>query len=142
MQPEIAATEAQPLKKSSGYVPPAKRGEAPSRGRTEAEPSPIPRDESTGGEVSGKWRAREPSGRDGSPADKPVPRFADSIRRRPESGLREQSPADGIGRSKLGVSATLQRDSSVPARSDSPASSTPAPAPGKYVPVHMRNKGN
>lgn len=139
--PEIAAAESQPPKKSSGYVPPARRGEAPSRGRAEAEQSPVPRDESSGGDVSTKWRAREPSGRDGSPADKPIPRFADSIRRRPESGLREQSPADGPGFSKLGNNAPLQRDSSVLAQTDSPSTGRPTPTPGKYIPVHMRNKG-
>lgn len=136
---ETATAESQPPKKSSGYVPPAKRGEAPSRGRAEAEQSPMPRDESSGGDVTAKWRAREPSGRDGSSADKPMPRFADSIRRRPESNLREQSPADGPGLSRLGTSAALERDSSIPARSDSPAAAS-RPAPGKYIPVHLRNK--
>jgi translation initiation factor 3 subunit A len=138
--PEPTAAEPQPHKKSTGYVPPAKRGEA-SRGRTEADQSPMPRDESSGGDVSAKWRPREPSGRDGSAAEKPMPRFTDSIRRRPESGIRDQSPADGPGLSKLSASTTLQRDSSIPARSDSPAAGRPAPTPGKYVPVHMRNKG-
>lgn len=126
------------LPKKTGYVPPARRGDAP-RGRTNAEPTSAPRDESSGGDTSAKWRPRENSGRDGSPADRLPPRFTDSMRRRPEnSGLREQSPADGVGLSKLGVE--LQRDSSVSARSESPAGSA-APAPGKYIPVHLRNKG-
>lgn len=98
----------------------------------------MPRDESSGGDVSTKWRAREPSGRDGSPpVDKPMPRFTDSIRRRPESSLKEQSLADGPGLSRLGAS-TVQKDSSAPAGSDSPATGRPAPA--KYIPVHLRNK--
>ena len=99
----------------------------------------MPRDESSGGDVTAKWRARETSGRDGSPADKPMPRFTDSIRRRPEFGSKEQSPPDGPGLSRLSASATLQKDSSAPARSDSPAPGKPAP--GKYIPVHLRNKG-
>lgn len=136
---ETAAAETQPVKKSSGYVPPAKRNEAPPRGRAEADQTPTPRDESSGGDVTARWRARETSGRDGSPADRPAPRFTDSIRRRPDFGSKEQSPADGPGLSKLGSTATLQKDSSAAAQSDSPASGRPAP--GKYIPVHLRNKG-
>lgn len=135
--PETAAVESQPLKKSTGYVPPAKRGEAP-RGRAEIEQSSMSRDESSGGDVTTKWRAREPSGRDGSPADTPTSRFSDSIRRRPESGLKEQSLADGPGLPKSGTSAP-SKDSSAPAGSDSSAAGRPAP--GKYIPVHLRNKG-
>lgn len=135
--PETTAAESQPLKKSTGYVPPAKRGEVP-RGRAETEQSSMPRDESSGGDVTAKWRAREGSGRDGSPADKPVPRFTDSIRRRPESGLKEQPLTDGPGLSKSGTSTPL-KDSSAPTGSDSSAAGKPAP--GKYIPVHLRNKG-
>lgn len=137
--PETAVAESQPLKKSSGYLPPAKRNEAPSRGRAEADQSTMPRDESSGGDVTAKWRPREIPGRDGSPADKAMPRFTDSIRRRPEFSSKEQSPADGPGLSRLGTSPALQKDSSAPAQSDSPA--TGKPAPGKYIPVHLRNKG-
>ena len=126
------------MAKKTGYLPPAKRGDIP-RGRTDAEPTSAPRDESSGGEAAARWRPRESSGRDGSPADRPLPRFADSMRRRPESsGLRDQSPVDGGSFSKLG--AGLQRDTSVSTRSDSPAGST-APTLGKYVPVHLRNRG-
>lgn len=134
---ETATVESQLLKKSTGYVPPARRGEAP-RGRAETEQSSMPRDESSGGDVTAKWRAREPSGRDGSPADKPMPRFTDSIRRRVEPSLKEHSLTDGPGLSKSGISAP-QKDSSAPAGSDSSAAGKPAP--GKYIPVHLRNKG-
>ena len=123
-------------------MPPAKRGNAAPRGRAEAEASSTPHDESSGGgDAPVRWRAREHSGRDGSPAaDSIPPRYTDSIRRRPDvaSGLRDRSPADGPSSSKLGTG--LQRDGSVPARSDSPAANA-APAAGKYVPVHLRNKG-
>lgn len=132
-----SAAEAQ-LPKKTGYVLPAKRGDMP-RGRSNAEPTSVPREVSSGGDTSARWGPRENSGRDGSPADKPLPRFNDSMRRRPEgAGLREQSPADGASLSKLGIE--LQRDSSVSARSESPAGNV-APTPGKYVPVHLRNKG-
>ena len=125
------------MAKKTGYLPPAKRGDV--RGRTDAESTSAPRDKSSGGEAAARWRPRESSGRDGSPADRPLPRFTDSMRRRPEgSGLRDQSPVDGGSFSKL--SAGLQRDTSVSTRSDSPGGST-APTLGKYVPVHLRNKG-
>lgn len=134
---DVATADAQ-LPKKTGYVPPAKRGDAP-RGRTIAEPTSAPREGSSGGDATARWRPRENSGRDGSPADRPPSRFADSMRRRPEgAGLREQSPVDGASFSKLGME--LQRDSSVSARSESPAGNA-ASAPGKYVPVHLRNKG-
>lgn len=138
---DVATADVQHPKKTAGYVPPARRGDAAPRGRPDGETSSAPRDESAGGvDAPAKWRTREHSGRDGSPsADSLRPRFTDPLRRRPEgSGLRDQSPADGPGFSKLG--AGLQRDSSVPARSDSPAANA-TPTPGKYVPVHLRNKG-
>lgn len=138
---DVATAEVQLPKKTTGYVPPARRGDAAPRGRPDGETSSAPRDESSGGvDAPARWRTREHSGRDGSPsADSLPPRLNDSLRRRPEgSGLRDQSPADGPGFSKLG--AGLQRDSSVPARSDSPAANA-APTSGKYVPVHLRNKG-
>lgn len=138
---DVAIAEVQLPKKTTGYVPPARRGDVAPRGRTEGETSSAPRDESSGAVIApARWRSREHSGREGSPsADSLPPRFNDSLRRRPEgSGLRDQSPADGPGLSKLG--AGLQRDSSIPTRSDSPAAKA-TPTSGKYVPVHLRNKG-
>lgn len=137
---DVATAEGLPLQKITGYVPPARRGDAAPRGRPDGETS-VPRDASLGGaDAPTRWRTREHSGRDGSPsADSLPPRFSDSLRRRPEgSSLRDQSPADGRSLSKLG--AGLQRDSSVPARSDSPAGNS-ASTPGKYIPVHLRTKG-
>lgn len=133
---EANGTEAQ-LSKRTGYVPPAKRGDAP-RGRPNAEPASALHEDGQAGDLTARWRPRENSGRDGSPADRPPPRFTDSMRRRPENFGREQSPADGIVQPKLGVD--LQRDSSASARSESPAANV-ASAPAKYVPVHLRNKG-
>ena len=138
---DVATAEVLPPKKTTGYVPPARRGDAAPRGRPDGETSSAPRDESLGGaDAPIRWRTREHSGRDGSPsADSLPPRFSDSLRRRPEgSSLRDQSPADRPSFSKLG--AGLQRDSSVPARSDSPATNAVS-TPGKYIPVHLRNKG-
>ena len=138
---DVATAEVLPPKKTTGYVPPARRGDAAPRGRPDGETSSAPRDESLGGpDAPTRWRTREHSGRDGSPsADSLPPRFSDSLRRRPEgSSLRDQSPADGPSFSKLG--AGLQRDSSIPARSDSPATNAVS-TPGKYIPVHLRNKG-
>ena len=119
---DIATSEAQ-LPRKTGYVPPARRGEtAAPRGRTVADSS-TSRDDSSGGEAPAKWRLqRNGSGRDGSPADGPAPRNMSALRR-DAPGLRDQSPADG------------------PARSDSPADAAPKAAPGKYVPVHLRNRG-
>lgn len=120
---DIATSEAQ-LPKKTGYVPPAKRGDPVPRGRTDGDPSST-RDESSGGDAPAKWRpsARNNDvGRDGSPADRPASRFAD-LRRKPDG-------PDGA--------APSQRDGSVPARTDSPAEGRPAP--GKYVPMHLRNK--
>lgn len=126
-------TETPPLR-TGGYLPPAKRGEVAARGRLNAESSSKPRDESSGGaEASTRWRPRELSGRGDSPApDSLRPKF-DSLRRRPDgTGLRDQSPADNPGFSKMGSNI---KDTNVPARSGSPAA---APSAGKYVPVQRR----
>jgi len=122
---DIATPEAQ-LPKKTGYLPPAMRGETNvSRGRSTGENTAAPRDDST--DTTAKWRpsARNGAGRDGSPADGPAPRNMSALRKEGASGLRDQSPADG------------------PARGESPAeNAAPAkPAPGKYVPVHLRNRG-
>ncbi|KAL8975490.1 MAG: hypothetical protein Q9197_000280 [Variospora fuerteventurae] len=116
---DIATPEAQ-LPRKTGYVPPALRAEGAARGRADAQPPSAARDESAGGEAPAKWRPsarRDDSGRDGSPADRPSSRFAE-LRR---GTGRDQSPADG-----------LKPDG---------ASEATKPAPGKYVPVHMRNRG-
>lgn len=115
---EIATSETQ-LPKKTGYLPPALRGEGATRGRPDAQPSPAVRDESSGGEAPAKWRPsarRDDVGRDGSAS-----RFAE-LRRNAPSG-RDQSPADGVkpdGSSEGGLAKA---------------------APGKYVPIHMRNRG-
>lgn len=116
---DIATPEAQ-LPKKTGHVPPA------ARGRTTGENTAAPRDDST--DTSAKWRPstqRNGSAREGSPADGPAPRNMSALRRDGASGLRDQSPADG------------------PARTESPAdgAAPSKPAPGKYVPMHLRNRG-
>ncbi|KAL8643021.1 MAG: hypothetical protein Q9228_000366 [Teloschistes exilis] len=115
---EIATSEMQ-LPKKTGYLPPAFRGEGAARGRSDAQPSPAAREESSGGEASAKWRPsvrRDDIGRDGSAS-----RFAE-LRRNAPSG-RDQSPADT-------------------AKPDGPNEGGLAkPASGKYVPVHLRNRG-
>lgn len=116
---DIATSEAQ-LPKKTGYVPPALRGEGAARGRTDAQPPSAARDDSSGGEAPAKWRPsarRDDVGRDGSPADRPSSRFAE-LRR---GTGRDASPADGT-------------------KPDG-ASEEKKPAPGKYVPMHMRNRG-
>ena len=127
---DIATEEVQLPKKTSGYVPPARRpGDAAPRGRSDAAPSPAPREESSGAQPPAKWRPsgpRDGSGRDGSPANRPTPRFLDGLRGAPG---RDSSPAEG-GRPV---------SSSGTARTESPANEKPAP--GKYVPVHLRNRG-
>lgn len=128
------ATEEAALPKRTGYVPPARRGGdgAAPRGRTDAAPSAA-RDGSTASsaEPTAKWRPGAPRdglGRDGSPADGPRPRFLDGLR---PTGNRDRdgSPAD------------RPVSSSGTARTESPVDGKPAPTPGKYVPVHLRNKG-
>lgn len=127
---DIATEEVQLPKKTGGYVPPARRpGDIAPRGRTDAAPSPAPRDESSGAQPSAKWRPSGPRdgvGRDGSPADRPTPRFLDGLRGAPG---RDSSPAEG-GRPV---------SSSGTARTESPANEKAAPA--KYVPMHLRKKG-
>lgn len=127
---DIATDEVQLPKKTGGYVPPARRpGDAAPRGRSDAAPHPAPREESSGAQPPAKWRPtgpRDGSGRDGSPAERPTHRFLDGLRGAPG---RESSPAEG-GRPV---------SSSETARTESPANRKPAP--GKYVPVHLRNKG-
>lgn len=121
---DIATTEAQ-LPRKTGYVPPALRGDTSvaTRGRPSADTS-TPRDD--GADTGAKWRPsvqRNGSGRDGSPADGLAPRNMSALRR-DGAGSADQSPANG------------------PARTDSPVDGAPAkPAPGKYVPVHLRNRG-
>ena len=126
---DIATEEVQLPKKTDGYVPPARRpGDAAPRGRRDAAPSPA-REESSGGQPPAKWRPggpRDVLGRDGSPADRPTPRFLDGLRGAPG---RDSSPAEG-GRPV---------SSSGTARTESPANEKSAPA--KYVPVHLRNRG-
>lgn len=127
---DIATDEVQLPKKTGGYVPPARRpGDAAPRGRSDAAPHPAPREESSGAQPPAKWRPtgpRDGSGRDGSPAERPTHRFLDGLRGAPG---RDSSPAEG-GRPV---------SSSGTARTESPANRKPAP--GKYVPVHLRNKG-
>ena len=116
-QSDSAPPEAQ-LPRKSGYVPPALRGETVNpRGRSGADSSAA-RDDSAGGEAPARWRPstqRNGSGRDGSPADGLAPRNMSALRR---DGVRDESPAG----------------------SDSAAEAPPRPAPGKYVPVHLRNR--
>ncbi|KAL9614674.1 MAG: hypothetical protein Q9167_000879 [Letrouitia subvulpina] len=119
--PNAGTVEAQPSKKG-GYVPPALRGDGTSRGRAEAQLPPGNRDQDSGGDAATKWRpgGRDDLGRDGSASNQPSSRFAE-LRRGP---ARDESPVDG---------ANL-------ASSDAPANGVKS-APGKYVPVHLRNKG-
>ncbi len=132
------ATEAQPPR-TTGYVPPGRRVDATARGRLNAESSVKPRDESSG--APAVWRPLEHSGRDGSPAaDSLRPRLTESLRRKPEgTALRDKSPADGSGFSKLGGGPP--KDPPAPARSDSPVANA-KPTPGKYVPVHQRRRAD
>ena len=127
---DIVAEEVQLPRRTGGYVPPGRRpGDAAPRGRSDAAPSAAPREDSLGGQSPAKWRPsgpRDGSGRDGSPADRPTPRFLDGLK---GAQGRDSSPAEG-GRpvSSSGI-----------ARTESPVNERPAP--GKYVPVHLRNKG-
>ena len=127
---DIATEEAQLPKKPGGYVPPARRpGDAAPRGRSDAAPSPATREETFGTQPAAKWRPsgpRDDSGRDGSPAERPPHRPLDGLRDAPP---RDSSPAEG-GR-PLASSGT--------ARTENPVNEKPAP--GKYVPVHLRNRG-
>ena len=122
---------AMPPKKTGGYVPPARRDagatSAP-RGRTNAAPSAAAsRDDSSSVEPTPKWRPGAPRNgvaRDGSPAEPPLRRNLDGLRK--PLGDRDSSPADGL----------RPTSSSGTARTESPAAERPAA--GKYVPVHLR----
>ena len=138
---DIATAEAE-LPKKTGYIHPGRRtdGSAP-RGRLDAPPSSNGRDESSGGDTTAKWRpSRLASGRDGSPADGPAPRFPPAGRRGFDApGPRDSSPADGPVKNV----SRFQRDGQA-GRSDTPSARTDSPAltptPGKFVPPHMRNR--
>ncbi len=114
---DLATSEAQ-LPRKTGYVPPALRADGSARGRAEAQPPAALREDSSGGEAPARWRPstrRDEVGRDDSPADRPSSRFAELRRGR------DESPADGP-------------------KPNGPSEGT-RPAPGKYVPMHMRNRG-
>lgn len=136
---DIATDEvSMPPKKTGGYVPPARRGvdgvPAP-RGRTEAGSTLAPpRDTSSSVEPTAKWRpsgARDGLGRDGSPADAPLRRNLDGLRR--PAADRDTSPADG-GR-PVSSSGTARTESPAAERNESVKA-----APGKYVPLHLRKQ--
>ncbi|KAL9641120.1 MAG: hypothetical protein Q9204_000299 [Flavoplaca sp. TL-2023a] len=114
---DIATSEAQ-LPRTTGYVPPALRADGSARGRAEAQPASALREDSSGGEAPSRWRPsarRDEGGRGDSPADRPPSRFAELRRGR------DESPADGP-------------------KPNGPSEAT-RPAPGKYVPMHIRNRG-
>ncbi|MCJ1438553.1 eukaryotic translation initiation factor 3 subunit A [Xylographa pallens] len=141
---DIATSEAE-LPKRTGYVPPAKRGDgAISRGRTDTQPPSSSRDQSLGGaDASAKWRPtpRGDSGRDGSPADGPAPRFLAPGRRGPDgASARDPSPAEAKYVPRFQREGGTARSETPPARTDSPANGQTAPAIGKYIPRHLRDK--
>ena len=126
------------LPKRTGYVPPARRAAEgagappPSRGRTGVEGSSA-RDDSVSGppgaeKPSGRWMPRsQQQARDGSPALG----GGDGLGARNLSGLRRE----GTG--------GLNRDQSTDSRATGTGGEEEVvrkPAPGKYVPVHLRNK--
>ena len=127
---DIKTDETQLPKRSSGYVPPARRaaeGGLPVRGRQEAtnnlsQTEPVP-------ESVSKWRPSQHDGlgRDGSPADGPSPRFLSGFKSQP--GGRDASADSSRPVSSDGTT-----------RTDSPAEPLRKPAPGKFVPPHLRNK--
>lgn len=117
--------------RKTGYVPPARRGvdsaSAPSRGRLDTVVSSTGQDDSSTVEPNVKWRpgVRRDLGPDGSPAiDRLAPRALEGLRG--GSAPRDASPADNVR--------------PVSSSGDSPAFESRKPTPGKYVPVHMRNK--
>ena len=138
---DIATSEAE-LPKRTGYVPPGKRGDsAISRGRTETQPPRSSRDQSSGGaDISAKWRPtpRGDSGRDGSPADGPAPRLLTPGRRGPD--VRDQSPVEAKHVPRFQREGGAARSETPPVRIDSPANGQTAPAIGKYIPRHLRDK--
>ena len=126
---DVASEEAQLPRRTGGYVPPGRRpGDAAARCRSDAAPSLVPREESSGAQPPSKWRrgARDGLRGDGSPADKPTSRVLDGLKGAPD---RDPSPAEGGGSVSL---------SGTP-KTESPANGKPGPA--KYVPVHLRNRG-
>ena len=120
-----AKTEAQPPK-TTGYLPPAKRGETASRGRqSDNLTSQPPRDESSG-DGAAKWRssaARDTPGREDSPANGAPPRSIPLNRRPDGPPARDDSPADGAAPTKY-VPRHL-REGAPPAKGEAPP---PAPA--------------
>lgn len=144
---DVGTTEAV-LPKHTGYVPPGRRaaeGAAgagappPSRGRSGVEGSTT-RDDSVGGsgaeKPSGRWMSRsqqQQQGRDGSPAvsgggaDGLGPRNLSGLRREGTGGLNRDQSTDSRATGTTGGGG----EEVVPVRK---------PAPGKYVPVHLRNK--
>ena len=130
---DMAIEEAQLPKKTTGYVPPARRGIADgapsSRGRPENPANTSNRGDSSA-EPSVKWRPgarQEGLGRDGSPADGPSPRFLGGLRGPP--GGRDASADSARPVSSDGTT-----------RTESPAETLRKPTPGKFVPPHLRNK--
>ena len=112
------------LPKRTGYVPPARRG-GESGGVNAAPPQRGRGGVDDGNAKPDKWvpRSQRDGGRDGSPAvggDGLGPRNLSGLKREGTGGLRDQSTdsrATGTGEEEVRK-----------------------PAPGKYVPVHMRNK--
>ena len=135
------------MPKKATYTLPTRRGDGAGppgpRGRLDAQSSSNGRDESSGGDTGAKWRpSRLASGRDGSPADGPAPRYPPAGRRGLDGpGPRDSSPADGPGKyqPRFQRDGQAARSDTPSARTDSPAS-MPAPGPGKFVPIHLRNK--
>lgn len=123
---DIITSEAQLPKKTTGYLPPAKRGETAPRGRQNDNlTSQPPRDESSG-DGAATWRpsaGRETVGREESPANGPPTRSVPSSRRPDAQPARGDSPADGAGPAKF-VPPHL-REGAQPSRGEAPP---PAPA--------------
>lgn len=143
--PDISTAEVK-LPKKTGYVPPALRDGTAPRGRPDAPPATNARDESSGGDTAPKWRpsaARDDSTRDDSPADGPAPRFLAPGRRGADGpGARDQSPADDPAKyvPRIRREGAPARSDALPERTESPASKASTPGPGKFVPLHLRNK--
>ena len=130
---DMATEEAQLPKKTQGYVPPARRSAADvaplSRGRPENTSTNRKRSGSRGGS-NVKWR---PGIRQDDVAHEHLP--ADGASPRPLGGLRGLPS----GRDASVDSARPLSSDGIP-RTQSPAESIPKPAPGKFVPPHLRNK--
>ena len=122
--PTDVGTAEAALPKRTGYVPPARRG-AESGGGTAAPPQRGRGGVDDGTAKPDRWvsRSQRDGGRDGSPAvggDGLGPRNLSGLKREGTGGLRDQSTdsrATGTGEEEVRK-----------------------PTPGKYVPVHMRNK--